>query len=86
MPASTPIFSHFASGGSPRFAASRITSERFRPPVRGARRPGELCQWVFGEASVGPARQRELREQLLAAFRAPATDYATAARTSASAS
>ena len=52
---------------------------------RGARQPGELRQWVFGEANVGPARQHELRDQLLAAFHAPATDYATVTLTSASA-
>lgn len=39
---------------------------------RGTRRPGELRQWVFGERSVGILRQRELRHQLLAAFRVPA--------------
>lgn len=39
---------------------------------RGTRRPGELRQRVFGERNVGILRQRELRNQLLAAFRAPA--------------
>jgi len=41
---------------------------------RGTRRPGELRQWVFGESSSGLARQRELRDYLLAAFHAPASD------------
>lgn len=40
---------------------------------RGTRRPGELRQWVFGERNVGILRQRELRNQLLAAFHAPPT-------------
>lgn len=44
---------------------------------RGSRQPGELRQWVFGERNVGTARQRELRDHVLAAFRAPASDYAT---------
>jgi Taurine catabolism dioxygenase TauD, TfdA family len=35
---------------------------------RGIRRPGELRQRVFGESRVGIARQRELRDGLLAAF------------------
>jgi hypothetical protein len=35
---------------------------------RGIRRPGELCQRVFGERSAGIAQQRELRERLLSAF------------------
>lgn len=35
---------------------------------RGTRRPGELRQWVFGEAGVGVAGQLELREQVLSAF------------------
>lgn len=35
---------------------------------RGTRRPGELRQWVFGEASLGLAGQRELRDRVLAVF------------------
>jgi len=41
---------------------------------RGTRQPGELHQWVFGECGAGIARQRELRDRVLAAFRAPASD------------
>jgi Taurine catabolism dioxygenase TauD, TfdA family len=37
----------------------------------GTRRPGELRQWVFGESNVGMTRQRELRDHVLAGFRAP---------------
>jgi hypothetical protein len=36
---------------------------------RGTRQPGELHQWVFGESRPAPARQRELRDRVLAAFR-----------------
>jgi Taurine catabolism dioxygenase TauD, TfdA family len=39
---------------------------------RGARRPGELHQWVFGERGVGAVRQRELRSRVLEAFAAAA--------------
>ena len=35
---------------------------------RGSRRPGELCQWVFGAKGVGLAEQREIRDRVLAAF------------------
>jgi hypothetical protein len=35
---------------------------------RGTRRPGELRQWVFGEASLGLAGQRGLRDRVLAVF------------------
>jgi hypothetical protein len=35
---------------------------------RGARRPGELRQWVFGEERVSPARSAEVRSRVLAAF------------------
>lgn len=38
---------------------------------RGIRRPGELHQWVFGEPRAGVARQRELRDSVLAAFGGP---------------
>lgn len=51
---------------------------------RGARRPGELRQWVFGESSVGVPRQRELRGRVLAAFRGPPSANHPAARTSTS--
>jgi hypothetical protein len=44
---------------------------------RGSRQPGELRQWVFGERKAGLARQRELRDQVLAAFGAPWSDSAT---------
>lgn len=45
---------------------------------RGTRRPGELRQWVFGENSVGVRRLRELRGNVLAAFRAsPSSDHAS---------
>jgi hypothetical protein len=46
---------------------------------RGGRQPGELQQWVFGERAVAVGRQRELRDRLLAAFGAPAADYAVPA-------
>jgi hypothetical protein len=46
---------------------------------RGVRRPGELHQWVFGERSLGTARQLELRDDLLDAFRMrPAADHSPA--------
>jgi hypothetical protein len=35
---------------------------------RGIRRPGELCQRVFGERDAGVMEQRELRERVLSAF------------------
>lgn len=35
---------------------------------RGARKPGELHQWVFGESNSTVARQRELRDYVLGAF------------------
>ena len=35
---------------------------------RGIRQPGELRQWVFGESRAALARQRELRDRVLAAF------------------
>ena len=35
---------------------------------RGIRQPGELRQWVFGESCAAVARQRKLRDRVLAAF------------------
>ena len=40
---------------------------------RGIRQPGELRQWVFGESGAAVARQRELRDRVLAAFRGSQT-------------
>ena len=46
---------------------------------RGARRPGELRQWVFGEECVSPARSAEVRSRVLAAFQSGApVDHAAA--------
>ncbi len=39
----------------------------------GARRPGELRQWVFGERCVSPVRAVEVRSRVLAAFRSGAS-------------
>ncbi len=46
---------------------------------RGTRQSGELHQWVFGEGRLTVARQRELRDAVLAAFRTPSPDYAATA-------
>ena len=46
---------------------------------RGTRQPGELHQWVFGEGRLTVARQRELRDAVLAAFHTPSPGYAAAA-------
>jgi hypothetical protein len=46
---------------------------------RGMRQPGELHQWVFGESDLTVARQRELRDEVLAAFRTPSRSYAATA-------
>ncbi len=51
---------------------------------RGARQPGELHQWVFGERNLGVARQRKLRDLVLAAFRAPPSADSTPAEASTS--
>jgi hypothetical protein len=51
---------------------------------RGTRQPGELRQWIFGESNLPIARQRALRDHVLAAFHAPISDYATRAEASAS--
>jgi hypothetical protein len=47
---------------------------------RGTRQPGELHQWVFGESKVGIARQRDLRDGVLATFGARSSEprYAVA--------